>query len=442
MFPMQRKLIILFSVFFLSFSFNSTAQSKEEIARVYFERATHSLNERKEEKAKEYFERAESLLGGLMSETKDANLGAMIFFRLKDYSKAKRYVELFFSLNPDKETTAYKTMLEIFVNCDEKIQEQKEKEKKAKEEEKRRKEEEIRKEKEKRKIDSLTTLWKEKAKKYSIVADTIYPFNKEGFALYKHNNEWGIVSDKGEIVAKAENYKFGYNFDNYTIVANNESKPTKIVVHNCIDNRLITLPDISVVSPTSSHYGRSLLVRGNGLLVLYPNDTPTILTYNLKTFEIDKFTDEERDEILENLKKSDAIERYKSDGRVRIEGKWYRNGGYLGGGVLPLFNEEKNDLSGFFFAASKKIIPVSELSYLGYFYNGTLQGVKNNEIIWINRNGDITNTPENEGGEYNGNSEIKKHTDNTFVVVDRETKKLLNNKKKLSNLKDFLEEHK
>lgn len=425
----QTALSTLVITLLLLFSHHSClAQSNEELADIYFGKSTRALDQNQPTQAKDYFEKALDLLGGTISKAENANLGAMIHFTLKEYEASKKYVKTFFSLNPSKESIEYKTMLEIFVDCDEKIKEEKERK--------------IREQKEKKRLDSLNSVWKNKFTNFLIKADTIYPFNQKGVALYKKNDDYGIVNYKGVIVKEAKDSKVGYNFKNYIITANKKGFPTKISIYNCAEESFVKIPDASEIGPLSSNYGKTLLIRDDKI-VLYPDNFSTLFIYDIKTKKRKTVTEDRRETILEQLDDNDIIDRYKSDGRLKIDGEWYHWGGYLDGGILALFEEEGNEFKGFFFSSSQKFIPTSEISYLGMFFEEKVQGFNNEgEMVWLDRKGNIINNEPDLNDKYVGNSEIKRNNKDSFFIIDKETKKILKGDQKLPILKDFLSANK
>ncbi|PID95490.1 MAG: hypothetical protein CSA94_01330 [Bacteroidetes bacterium] len=427
------KRIFFTTLFLIVFCCAGFSQLKQEVAQVYFERAAQALDENKDAKAEEYFVKGEEILGGMVSSTNDTRLGAMLYFRLKKYEKAKAYVEQYFSLSPKRGTLEYKTMLEVYVSCEEKIAEQKELERQKEEER-------LRKEREKRRIDSLTQIWTQEAKKRSLIADKIHPFNKQGIALYELKGNFGIVDDKGAIIKVAENDKFGCNFDGYIVIANRKVAPTKIFVYDCLKKEVVKIPSISEIGPLTTNYGKVTLVRANGSLVLYPDRFSSLFIYNLKEQKRVETVEAEKKRILEQLEENKIIDRYKSDGRVRINDVWYHFGSYLGGGIVAMFGEkDENNLKGFFFSSRKKFVPVSELNYLGVFYDDKIQGFKGNKILWLNRTGDVIEESENKLHKYKGNSVVEKNDDKSFFIIDKESNKILKDGEEFPLLKEFLE---
>jgi hypothetical protein len=392
------KKIILAFLCLLTFSI-SNAQSNKEIANVYIKRAYNVIGESVDfEEAKVLFEKAMKYMD-TVTNSNVAKLGTEIYFELNNFKKAREFSKQYFLLAKNKKSEEYLNQLELAVTIDEEIELQEE-------EEKRIEEERIQKEKELKRIDSLKTIWNNKSDALSLKLDSIYTFNKNNLALYKKESNFGIISDKGEIVVQADEYEFAISYDGFILLLNKEFEATKIYCFNTANQSGFLLPSPSDLNPLSTHYGRVMLPRGNGRLVTYPNNSYQPLVYDLNLKKIIKVVNEQ--DLLKSLKKTDKIDKYNKDGEVKINKVWYTFGGHLGGGIHPLYGVENYDLQSFLCSIDGKLLKISEYQYIGAFYNNKLQALNTGKTIWINQNGTKVAAPKDESGEYTGDSKVVK----------------------------------
>ncbi len=405
----------------------ANAQSNKEIANVYIKRSQESLNNLEIELSLEHFNKAMKYMDTITS-SKVARLGTLIHYELRNFSEAKSFAKQYFLIAKNKKSEEYTEFLELFVNINEELEAQLK-------EEKRLEEERIKKEKELRRIDSLKTVWVNKSKSLSLKLDTIYPFNKNNLAIFKRNNSYGIITDRGEILVEANEYKDALSFDSFIILKNKKQEPTKIYCYNTTDKSGYLLPSPSDFNTLSTHYGQVMLPRGNGRFVAYPNNSYEPMVYDLNARKNVKIANKQ--DLFKNLKRNDVIDKYNKDEEVKINKVWYAFGGHLGGGIHPLYFNNGYQVHSFLCSVDGKVLNASSTyQYIGPFYNNKYQALKAGKTIWINQNGTKVSTPEDESGKYFGSVKVVKVEDgiyqlkeNGFIVLKNE---------KLEKLADFL----
>lgn len=421
------KKIILVFLCLLTFGV-SKAQSNKEIANVYIQRAYTVIGDSVDfEEAKVLFEKAMKYMDTITT-SNVAKLGAEIYFELNDFKKAKEFSKQYFLLAKNKKSEEYLNQLELAVTIDEEIELQQE-------EEKRLEEERIRKEKELKRIDSLKTVWNTKSDALTLKVDSIYAFNKNNLALFKSQNNFGIINDKGEIVVQADEYEFAISYDGFILLLNKEVEATKIYCFNTNNQSGFLLTSPSDLNPLSTHYGRVMLPRGNGRLVTYPNNSYQPLVYDLNLRKTIKVANEQ--DLLKSLKKTDKIDKYNKDGEVKINKVWYTFGGHLGGGIHPLYDVENYDLKSFLCSIDGKLLNTSsKYQYIGAFYNSKLQALNIGKTTWINQNGTKVAAPKDESGVYAGLSKVVKLEDGIYQIEQNNV--IILGNETLVKLPDFL----
>lgn len=406
------------------------SQTNSEIASVYLNRAEAKYIEKDMEGAMELFNKAMKYTPEI-TQSRTAKLGMLLNFEFKDYPKAKIFGKQYFNLELNKETDDYMNMLDTFVS----IQEAEEEEKKELE-----RQEKIRlaQEKAQRQRDSLTVIWNEKSSELTFKANNIKSFNENGIAIFKQNDELGLVDDRGNVVLQPSKYSFAKESNNLILLFDKEENPTKISIFNTITKEEKALPNVSSFNLSSTHFGKVLEMR-NHILVTYPNNSDDVLMFDLNKFK--QLNDKITEERLKILKKEDAIDKYDDDElTIKKDGEWYKVGSHLGGGIYPLFNENKQ-LFGYLLAANGKILLKQSYNSIGYFVNGKAQVQNANKTFYIDQNGMHYDSDDRQIKKYSGTTEVKKLNDGSYQFFINENGKqvIILGDKKLPLLKDFLD---
>ena len=342
--------------------------------------------------------------------------------------KSEVYGKQYFLLSTNRDSEEYIDNLESLILIQETIQELVDEEKKLEEER-------LRKEKELRKIDSLKTVWTNKSKELTINVDSIYKFNKNNVALYIKDGNFGVIDDRGSIIVKATEYKDAINSEGFILLKNRKSEPNKIYCFNTNNKIGFLIPNVSDFNSLSTHYGQVMLPRGNGRLVLYPNNSYEPMVYDLNLKKTIKVAN--KIELFKSLKKNDIIDKYNKEGEVKINKKWYTFGGHLGGGIHPLYFEKSYEVDSFLCSIDGKMLELSSgYKYLGTFYNNKFQAIKDDTVIWINQNGTKVSKAEDRFKEYTGGSEVVKlESGNYQIMIDGI---IVLDTKELEKMPDFL----
>jgi hypothetical protein len=404
----------------LSFTlFLSYGQSNKDISKVYFKRANEATELLDYDAALSHFKQAMKYTDTITNR-KTASLGAKIYFeihhredtldeQLSALQLSENYSKQYFVLAKNKSSEEYLTCTEEYILIKETIETLKVKIAKEVEEERLKK-------LELKRIDSLKTLWLSKSKSLAINVDSIYSFNNKNVALYSKGDNYGIINDLGEIIVEANEYKDVLTFDGYFIFKNKASDPTKLYCYNSKDKSSFQLPSINDFNTLSTHYGKVMLPRGSGRLITYPNNSKEPFVYDMNFKKVVRIANQS--DLLKNLKKSDIIDKYKKEGDVKINKKWYLFGGHLGGQIYPLYAEEGYNLVSFLCSVDgTTLIPATEYQFIGAFYNGKSQAIKGKDIVWINQIGTEVNDAKDEDAKYNGISVVSKRDDGTFQIL-------------------------
>lgn len=411
---------------------NLCAQSNYEIAGVYLKKAERNYANLKIKESLKDFNKALKYLDTI---TRDnvAELGVLIHYEAANYEEAKQYSKKYFQLAKNRSSERYEEMLSLYVKIEEKLEQKAEEERIEKE----------KREKEKRrlkKIDSLKNVWDGLYKTMIVKADSIYSFNKDSLAVYKKGDYYGVMNDQGEVLVNASKYSSYKYFDGYILFMNSNVNPTKVYCYNSSEKKGYRIPDISEFSPASTNYGKVMLPRANGKLVMYPNNTNKVVVFDLEKEKFIRIANTK--ELLKNLKRSDVIDRFKKEDEVKIQGEWYVFGGSIGGGVYPIFNEDSNELYGYLFSESKKLVSKDKYPYLGAFYNKKLQVITQKTSFWINEQGNTIEAPKQE--KYTGLSKVIKRNDGEYQFYKNINGKkyIILGDKKLKTFKDYLKDFK
>lgn len=413
----MRKIIAVF-LFLVSF-FTSYAQSNDEIASVYMKRAAKAIEEESNyKKATDLFEKGVNYLDSI-TKPSVAKLGANIYYNQSKYKLAKEYSKLYFKLAEDKSSKEYLSQLDLAVTLDELV-------KKQIAEERRLAILQKKKLKKQRKLDSLNNLWETQSTKLSIPADTIFNFDKNNYAIFVKNDKYGLLTDKGEIVIPASGYRNAIANDGYILFTNLKEEAFVMYCFDTNTGKGFLLPRPSKINPTSTHYGKIMLPRGNGVLVTYPNKTAVPFVYDLKEGKKIKINDKEA--FFKQLKKNDIIEKFDKENKVRIEKVWYNFGGTLGGKMFPVFLNNEDVIHSFVSGISGSVFFVgSDYQYLGGFYKNCFEALYEKDRVWIDQTGSQVRAPENEAGIYSGEIKLVQ-LDNGFYHFMKDGLIVLGNK--------------
>ena len=407
-----------------------TAQSNKEKAGIYIERAEEKFQSLELDEALKNFNKVLKLMDTITS-PKVADLGLNIHYEMKNYREARKFADQYFTLTENnKSRKEYKTNIEISISIDEKIEE-------LIAEEKRIEEERIKKERELKRIDSLKTVWKTNSDALSISVDSIYTFNKDNIGLYKKDDYFGLITDKGAILLEADSYKHSISFDGFTILTNKESNPIKVYCFNNKTKKGFILSDVTDFNPLSTHYGKIMLPRGNGRLVSYPDNSLKAMVFDMNERKFVRVANEK--ELFKSLKKADAIGKYNKDGEVKVKKEWYSFGGNLGGGIYPLYTNNFM-IHGFLFSIGGENVSPPSTKNLGYFYNSKIEAYKDGERIWLNQSGANVDAPKDESGVYTGGSKVTRNDEGNYQIWQRIDGKdyIILGSKKLEKMVDFL----
>jgi hypothetical protein len=429
---------ILFSLLFVS-AFSVNGQTDEDFARIYIKRAIEAIEVSIDyETALTNFEKAMKYKDTILDK-KVASLGSLIYFethhkqptddlQLEFLEKSRDYSAQYFNLTKNKSSEEYMNNMENRVMIRETLLTLESKIRKSELER-------LQKEKELRKIDSLKQIWKTTSDALSIKADSVYKFNKNGFAVFQKKGFYGVITDLGGILVEANEYKDFLSFDGYIILKNQKVNPTRLYAFDTKSKLGFALPNISDFNPLSTHFGEIMLPRGNGRVVAYPNNSQKVLVYDLISRKFVRVANEV--ELLKNLKKSDVIDKYKKEGTVRVDKNWYTFGGHLGGGIHPMYSEEGYRLEGFLCSIDGKFLnATSSFQSIGVFYNGKFEAMKSGERVWINQNGTEVSKALDQAATYTGKSILTKLENGSYQIV-RDNVIILGDKK-LEKITDYL----
>ncbi|MEE9407568.1 MAG: hypothetical protein V3V28_05785 [Polaribacter sp.] len=413
------KKLLLALLCLLTFTISS-AQSNNDFAKIYIKRAKQAIETDIDfSLALVHLNKAMNRMDTI-TDRKIASLASLIYFenhhnqasvkeQLAFLKKSEGYSKQYFLLAKNKESEEYINNLESLILIQETLEELVSKEKKQEEER-------IRKEVELRKIDSLKTVWNNKSATLSVKVDSIYNFNKYNIALYTKNNNFGIINDKAEVILTADEYKAASNFEGFILLKNKIQEPTKIYCFNTKTNTGFLLPNPSDFNSLSTHYGKVMLPRGNGRLVMYPNNSYKPMVYDLNVKKMVKISNQQ--DLFKNLKKNDIIDKYKKDGKVKVNKEWYQFGGHLGGGIHPLYSEDNYQVHSFLCSVDGNVLKSSsDYQHIGAFYNNKFQAINGDNTMWINQNGTKVSAAKDEAKEYKGNSKVVKIDSGVYQIT-------------------------
>ena len=434
--------IKLFTLAFMLSFFVSYSQSNKDNANVYLKRAKEAIEISIDyETALTYFNKAMKFTDTIV-DRKIAHLGSKIYYevhhkqeslqeQLKYLETAQDYSKQYFLLAKNKASEEYINNTEEYVLISETIEE-------VNNEIKAENEEKLRKEKEIRRIDSLKATWSKKSESLSIKADSLYKFNKNGFAIIEDDNSFGLLNDLGETIINTGKYADVLQFDGFFIFKNKKDNSTKIFTYDSSTKVGTMLPAVSDFSTLSTNYGKVMLPRGNGRVVTYPNNAKEPLIYDVTAKKFVRVANQE--EVLKGLKKADVIDKYNKDGEVKVNKEWYAFGGHLGGGIHPLYSLENYDLKYYLCSIDGNLIDATaDFSNIGYFYQNKYQAIKNNKTVWINQNGTKVSDAKSEAASYNGDSKVRKLASGTYQIL--RDNMIIKGDDKLQKMAEFLRQN-
>lgn len=405
------------------------AQTNSEIANIYLIKSEENLSSDNLDQALVYFEKAKKLFGKETS-PKVEELGTMIYYNLNDYEKSKNHAKKYFSLEKDKKSEKYQKILYLFVELEEKI------------EEARKIDEEIAykemlKQKEEQRLDSLKNIWLVKAEKMYFEADSIYSFDKNGIAVFKNKKgNVGVVDVSGNEIIAPNQYTGFMHFDGFVILKEGISnQATKITVLNSATKSISVIPPVNQFNSLSTHYGKVMLPRENGLLVTYPNNSTKVAVYDLNSNSL-VFSGDMKQQY-ELWKRKDAIKKFNKQNQIKIDKDYLNFGGSLSG--FSAFYSETGSLN-CFISVGGNIFTASNYPYMGTLTNGFAEVIKSDgNSYWIDENGNESELLINKNGSYEGSIVLNKKGDSKFHFIN-ENNEIIKGDEKLVSLEKFLKQ--
>lgn len=426
----MKKIFFTLAIVFLSLS--TFGQSNEEIAGVYIRKAQNSYSNLEIDEAAKNFVKAIKLLD-TVKKADVARLGALIHFELNEFEEAKNYAKQYFILVKNKKVETYTQLLDLYVTIEEELEKvtlEKEKLEQAR----------LARENELKRIDSLKTVWQNKSDALTLQFKSIQAFNKHGISVFQKDDFFGVMNDVGTVLVQPTIYKEAKNFDGYVLLLNQKENPTKIYCFDSKTKKGFLLPNISSFNTLSTHYGKVMLPRGSGRIITYPNNSLKALVFDIATKKFVNVSNQK--DLFKELRKTDKIDKYNSDGQIRINKVWYDFGGHIGGGIYPLYLPDYT-LFGFLCGIDGKVLKANEYNNLGAFYNDKAQVVNGTDSFWVNQNGTKVSAAKNEAGKYAGKSQLMKLESGGYQIhqeYDGE-KFIILGIEKLEPLEDFLRKH-
>ncbi|SNR14361.1 hypothetical protein [Tenacibaculum jejuense] len=427
----------LFVIFVAVNFYISTAQSNYEIAKVYFSKAEKDMEKIDYQSAKINFDKGVSKIDSIQK-AKVAEMGTLIYYELKAYAEARDFAKKYFQLSRSKSSETYKQMLELYVDIEEKLE-------KIEAQQKEKEQLKLMAEKEQKRIDSLKREWNVISDALSIKADTIFKFNAFGFAIFKKEDKYGLLNDRGKVLIKPNLYKKALTFEGVFLFLDKPRKATQIYCYKSKENEGFELPDIKSVSSMSLFFEAVLLPRGNQQLVAYPNNSSNTFIFDLVNESSLRIKNIEGQ--LKAMKKADIIDKYDEDENiVKIDKKWYKLGGHLGGDIYTLYDEETEKLKGYLFGSSKisenenRVLLAEDIGYLGSFYKNKIQAQKGKNTSWYNILGEKVSKMKDAKGTYTNDVVIEKKATGKYQL--KKDGVVFLRDKKLQPLENYLKENK
>ena len=432
------------TLYLFLFSFFSVfSQTNNDIAKVYIKRAYEAIDQSIDyETALKQFEKAMKYTDTIIDK-KVAMLGSLIY--LEEYHKrpteeeqlgylemAKKYSVQYFNLTVAKNSEEYVINVENSILINENIEILNNQILKLAQER-------LKKAQVLKKIDSLKTLWAEKAAKLTISLDSIYSFNANNYAVFSKNGKFGILNDSGAIVMAANEFVHAVNYAGFILLRNKLKEASKVYYFNTNTGKGGVLPNPSDFNPLSTNYSKIMLPRANGRLVVYLNNSFEPMVFDLNQAKVVRVANVE--EVLENLKKNDIIRKYNKDKELKIEKEWYAFGGHLGGGIHPLYIAGNYQVHAYLFSVDGTLLFASaDYDFIGAFYDNRAQALKGNTVSWINQNGTKVSDAKDKMATYTGNSKVVKLKDGVYQI--HKDGLLIKGEESLEKLPEFLRKFK
>lgn len=424
---MKTKLLFIALVLCANLQF---AQTNTEIANVYLNRAEVKYIEKDLDGALVLFDKAMKFIPEI-TESRVARIGMLLYYDIKDYQKAMIFSKQYFNLELNKTTDDYMNMLDIYVNIDEALEAQRLQDLRLQQER-------LALKQKKRERDSLRVVWRKQSETFVFNANEVNSFNQYGVAEYIKDGKLGLVSETGTVVIEGEDYIASIGNSTYKLLLNAVENPTKVLVINTSTKASYELPNVVNLNLSSTHFG-TLVDTNTHLLVCYPDNSKEVIVYDMANKSVVK--EMISPERLKELKKMDAIDKYDDDEfRVKIDGDWYHIAAHLGGGIYPLFTEDKT-LFGYLLAANGKLLLQESYNNIGYFSNGRAIVQNADEQFWIDQNGEHYQFPNDLVEDYQGDTKVDKIGEGKyqFMIQKNGKKVLVLDGKELPVLEDFLE---
>lgn len=423
-FKMKR---ITLLIFFITSIFYG--QSSSEIAEIYLIKSEEQLKKKELSKALVYFDKAKTLLGDDTT-AKVEEIGTMIYFQLEEYTVAKEHAKNYFALSSDKGTERYNEVLYLYVEIEEKI-----------EEENRIKAEvlaaELLSKKKQLRLDSLTNEWHSKADVLSVVADTIYEFDKNGIAVFKNSDGFfGIINDNGtELVNPSEYSQYEHYDGKIVLMEGVVGEATKIITFDTAKQAIINLPSVSSFNQLSTNYGKVMLPRESGLLVTFPNNSKRVLVFDMHEERMKPNVNLQK--YFEYWKTQKVIKKFNKENQIKIDKEYLDFGGDLGGYFA--FYYENGSLFGYI-SLGGTVLKSDQYKYIGTLSSGGVQAVKNDgSVVWLNEKGKTIKAPVNKNGGYNGSIILRKV--NSKYQFINEKNEIIKGDEVLMSLDQYLKVH-
>ncbi len=415
-----------FLFFFFVVTISISAQTNEEIAGIYLVKSEAELKNNDITKAVTYFDKASALLGDTRT-LKVEELGIFLYYQLKDYQVSKEHAKRYFALAKDKSSEKYQEVLFLYVEIEELIEE--ENNVKAAE-----KAEQLLKEKEINRLAVLKMEWQRKADALVFEADSIFSYDKNGMAPFASvDGKYGVVDDQGNVIITAS-YSSVLNYDGYIVLLEGiENQPTKIEVFNTATKSRAIMPAVSFFNSLSTHYGKVMLPRANGVLVAYPNNSNKVAVYDLATNSLRGNSNlENHFKYWKDLK---VIKKYNKNNQIKIDKQYLNFGGDLLG--FSAFYNENSSLFGFI-SVGGVVVPANAYSNIGTLNNGFAEAIKSNGTsVWLNEKGEETKALINKNGEYSGSSTLVKLASSKYQFRN-EGNQIVKGNEVLDDLKTYL----
>lgn len=113
--------IQLILLFFISYSFTVFSQDQSELAKAYLSKAKESFELKEYDSAERFIKRAAKYYGEV-GDVELASLASDIFMQTKDFESAKKYLQMYFDLEKNKNSKQYKDKVLAFVEVEDQLE--------------------------------------------------------------------------------------------------------------------------------------------------------------------------------------------------------------------------------------------------------------------------------------------------------------------------------